>query len=478
MTVASFAGERLVRAVSPVGRRVSLQHTVATFLLIEVTLFFLCAIAASNYLEACGLATVTREQFEAQVGAAAIGTVVYLVAARLFPIYSASQILDAKLNLKRLIIVLAIAFSTLITLAAAIKTSQTYSRLWFGTWVVSAIELVLLARLCGLMWVKGKLQSGACVYRALNIGIEGSPLTVEQLLLCTGNRARAVKCRTLTRSDDIGALAEIVRREDIDQIYISAPWNVIPELASKLTRLRYLAVDIFLVCEDERLQSEVADVLQLGDGVALHAGVCPIDGWDRWIKRCADVVISLLGLIVASPLLLITAIAIKLESRGPVLFRQTREGINGTHFELLKFRSMYVDQTDLHASRQTSKDDPRVTRVGRIIRRLSIDELPQLWNVLEGSMSIVGPRPHALQTSAEGNALEHVVDYYASRHRVKSGITGWAQVNGLRGELDSKEKLRARVDHDLYYIANWSIWLDLKIVARTASQLVLPGNAY
>jgi lipopolysaccharide/colanic/teichoic acid biosynthesis glycosyltransferase len=139
---------------------------------------------------------------------------------------------------------------------------------------------------------------------------------------------------------------------------------------------------------------------------------------------------------------------------------------------------MYVDQTDLHASRQTSKDDPRVTRVGRIIRRLSIDELPQLWNVLEGSMSIVGPRPHALQTSAEGNALEHVVDYYASRHRVKSGITGWAQVNGLRGELNSKEKLKARVDYDLYYIANWSIWLDLKIVARTASQLIFPRNAY
>src|SRR5204862_6706670 len=150
-------------------------------------------------------------------------------------------------------------------------------------------------------------------------------------------------------------------------------------------------VDIFLVCVDKRLQNEISDVMQLGDGLALHAGVCPIVGWEGWTKRCADIAISVLGLLLASPLMLITAVLIKLESRGPILFRQIREGINGTHFELLKFRSMYTDQTDHHAARQTSRDDPRVTPVGRIIRRLSIDELPQLFNVLGGAMSIVGP---------------------------------------------------------------------------------------
>jgi Undecaprenyl-phosphate glucose phosphotransferase len=479
MTVVSFVSEGLAKPALPAAaRRISLQHTVVTFLLIELTLFFLSAIGAQIYLEVSGLSSFTQQQFEAQLGVAAVGLAVYLVAARLYPIYSPSHILDAKLNIKRLVLVLVATFSVLLTLAAMMKTTQHYSRLWFFTWSGFAIGLILFARLCSLIWIKGKLQRGACVYRALSVGIEAPPLTSEQLLQYTDSSTQTIKCTALTIERDIEGLAEVVRRENVDQIYISAPWGLIPEVASKLNKLRFLAVDIFLVCADERLQNEISDVMQLGDVLALHAGICPIAGWHGWIKRCADLAICLLALLVASPFMLVTAIAIKLESRGPILFRQIREGINGTHFELLKSRSMYIDQTDQHAARQTSKDDPRVTRVGRIIRRLSIDELPQLFNVLGGSMSLVGPRPHALQTSAEGNALERVVDYYASRHRVNSGITGWAQVNGLRGELDSVEKLKARVDHDLYYIANWSIWLDLKIIARTAKQLIFARSAY
>ena len=139
---------------------------------------------------------------------------------------------------------------------------------------------------------------------------------------------------------------------------------------------------------------------------------------------------------------------------------------------------MFADQADPYGSRQTSRADSRVTRVGRIIRRFSIDELPQLFTVLQGSMSLVGPRPDPLRMSAEGKALEEVLDYYASRHRVKSGITGWAQVNGLRGELNTVEAVKARVDHDLYYIQNWSIWLDLKIMMRTAALVIFDGKAY
>jgi lipopolysaccharide/colanic/teichoic acid biosynthesis glycosyltransferase len=139
---------------------------------------------------------------------------------------------------------------------------------------------------------------------------------------------------------------------------------------------------------------------------------------------------------------------------------------------------MFADQADPHGSRQTSRGDSRVTWIGRIIRRFSIDELPQLFNVLKGSMSVVGPRPHPLRMSAEGKALNEVVEYYASRHRVKTGITGWAQVNGLRGEANSVEQIKARVDHDLYYIQNWSIWLDLTIIIRTAATLLFDRKAY
>ncbi len=434
--------------------------------------------APGFYLEAFGASAVTQEQFQAQLEAAAIGVVVYLICARLYPVYSPSLILDARLNIKRLILVVVATFSTLVAIAAATKTTQNYSRLWFHVWAISALELLLLARLCGVMWVKGKLQRGACIFRALSIGLGARPLTPEQLLLYSSNQTRTVRSSTLAATADIEALAATIRGEGVDQVYISAPWSFMPELASKITKLRFLAVDIFLYCDDDRLRGEVLNVRDLGEGLAFQAGFCPIAGWDRLTKRCGDIVASLFALAVTSPLLALIAIAIKLESAGPILFRQVREGLNGTHFELLKFRSMYADKTDPDATKQTSQNDDRVTRVGWIIRRLSIDELPQLFNVLEGSMSLVGPRPHALRTRAEGRALEEAVDYYASRHRVKSGITGWAQVNGLRGELDSIEKLKARVDHDLYYIQNWSIWFDIKIIIRTVSLVLFDRKAY
>jgi Undecaprenyl-phosphate glucose phosphotransferase len=460
------------------GRRISLQHTVATFFLIELSLFLFCGIAPNFYLEKFDFILFTPEQFEAQLAATAVGTVLYICAARLYPVYAAPHILDTKLNLKRLTLVLFATFAGLVAIAAATKTTEHYSRLWFFSWALTATELILFARLCALLSIKGRLQRGACIYRALSLGLGASALTVEQLLLCTGYRTRAVKCQMLNDVTDLDNLTEAIRSYAIDQVYISVPWGATPELAGKIKKLRDLAVDVFLFCSDERLRGELFDVVELGDGLAFQAGFCPIAGWDRWTKRCTDIVISSLLLVLVSPVLLLATIAIKLESRGPVLFRQTREGFNGTHFEIWKFRSMLIEQTDAHGSRQTSKGDPRVTRVGRFIRRFSIDELPQLFNVLQGSMSLVGPRPHPLRMSTEGKALQDVVDYYASRHRVRSGITGWAQVNGLRGEANSIEKLRARVDHDLYYIQNWSIWLDLKIIMRTAATLVFDSKAY
>jgi polysaccharide biosynthesis protein PslA len=478
VSVAAYVGESTVRPALLAGRRISLQHSVATFLLVELALFLLCAIAPSFYLEKSGFIVFKPEEFEAQLAAAAIGVVLYLCAARLYPVYAAPHILDTKLNLKRLTLVLFATFAGLVAIAAATKTTQHYSRLWFFSWALTATELILFARLCGLLSIKGRLQRGACIYRALSLGLGAPALTGEQLLLCTGYRTRAVKSQMLSDPSELDNLTDAIRSYEIDQVYISVPWGATPELAGKIKKLRDLAVDVFLFCNDERLHGELFDVVELGDGLAFQAGFCPIAGWDRWVKRCTDIVVSSLLLVLASPVLLLAAVAIKLESRGPVLFRQTREGFNGTHFQIWKFRSMFIEQTDPHGSRQTSRGDLRVTRVGRFIRRLSIDELPQLFNVLQGSMSLVGPRPHPLRMSAEGKALQDVVDYYASRHRVRSGITGWAQVNGLRGEANSIEKLKARVDHDLYYIQNWSMWLDLRIIVRTAATLVFDSKAY
>jgi exopolysaccharide biosynthesis polyprenyl glycosylphosphotransferase len=219
-------------------------------------------------------------------------------------------------------------------------------------------------------------------------------------------------------------------------------------------------------------------VSTFGNRLSLTAVNRPIDGWDLWFKSTLDVIIAMMAIALFSPVFLAVVIATKLDSPGPIIFRQKRTGFNGSMFELWKFRSMYTEQTDPDAAHQTAKCDSRVTRVGRFIRRTSFDELPQMFNVLQGTMSIVGPRPHALKTRTGGQLLQELVASYAARHRVKPGITGWAQINGLRGELDSPEKLTQRVKYDIEYIEKWSILLDLKIILRTVKLLVYDPAAY
>jgi exopolysaccharide biosynthesis polyprenyl glycosylphosphotransferase len=201
--------------------------------------------------------------------------------------------------------------------------------------------------------------------------------------------------------------------------------------------------------------------------------------WDIVIKQAFDRFAGALALVALSPILAATALAIKLDSPGPVFFKQKRYGFNNELIEVFKFRSMYVDQLDPTAAKLVTRDDPRVTRVGRFIRKTSIDELPQLINVVfKGDLSLVGPRPHAVHAKAADRQYDEVVDGYFARHRVKPGITGWAQVNGWRGETDTPEKIQQRVEHDLYYIENWSIMLDLYILAITPISLLKSGAAY
>jgi len=184
-------------------------------------------------------------------------------------------------------------------------------------------------------------------------------------------------------------------------------------------------------------------------------------------------------LLILSPLLALIALAVKWDSSGPALFKQIRHGFNNEPIQVYKFRSMYLDQTDALCLRQTTRNDPRVTRVGRFIRKTSLDELPQLFNVaIMGNLALVGPRPHAPSSKAADRLYDEVVDGYFARHRVKPGITGWAQVNGWRGETDTVEKLEQRVEHDLYYIENWSMFFDLKILAMTPFALIRAKNAY
>jgi exopolysaccharide biosynthesis polyprenyl glycosylphosphotransferase len=240
-----------------------------------------------------------------------------------------------------------------------------------------------------------------------------------------------------------------------------------------------LPVDIRLAAHNNKLRFRPRAYSYIGNVPVLDVFDKPITDWDVVMKWLFDKIVGTALLVAAAPIILMAAIAIKLESRGPVFFKQKRYGFNNELIEVYKFRSMHVDQCDATASKLVSKGDPRVTRVGRFIRKTSLDELPQLINVvLKGNLSLVGPRPHAIHAKAADRLYDEAVDGYFARHRVKPGITGWAQVNGWRGETDTHEKIQRRVEHDLYYIENWSVVFDFYILAKTPFALATDENAY
>ena len=277
----------------------------------------------------------------------------------------------------------------------------------------------------------------------------------------------------------MGDLTSTVRQHGADTVIIALPWREQERISKVIAEASRLPVSLRLM-----LDGSVGSILKsqpLAASYEQHFLLmrdAPISGFKAVSKRAEDLVLALLLLIALAPVLVLIAIAIKLESVGPVFFFQRRQGFNGKVFKLCKFRSMHTNMTDHTSDRQTSRADPRVTRVGALIRRHSLDELPQLFNVIRGDMSVVGPRPHALGTRTKGVLLDEAVEAYVARCQVKPGITGWAQVNGWRGELNTMEKLECRVQHDLEYIENWSLSLDFKVLAKTCGCVLYDSNAY
>jgi Undecaprenyl-phosphate glucose phosphotransferase len=275
----------------------------------------------------------------------------------------------------------------------------------------------------------------------------------------------------------LGAVAELVafgRAAAVDMMIVTLPLSAEKRILSLLATLWVLPLDVRLSAYSADYQFPRRDAPALIDVMPM-----PISRGARLAKRALDVVAGSAALLALSPVMALTALAIRLDSPGPVFFRQKRHGFNNAVVEVLKFRSMYVERCDPEGRTIVTKGDPRVTRVGRLIRKTSIDELPQLFNVLTGALSLVGPRPHAvIAKSSREETFSQIVEGYSGRHKVPPGITGWAQVNGWRGEVDDPEQLRRRFEHDLYYIENWSLWLDLKILLRTPFSLFRTEHAY
>jgi Undecaprenyl-phosphate glucose phosphotransferase len=276
----------------------------------------------------------------------------------------------------------------------------------------------------------------------------------------------------------ISDLADYARLNSIDLIIVAIPMSAEQRMLQILKRLWELPVDIKISGHSTALKLSPRAYTYIGDLPLLAVFDRPLNWWSGFLKSAMDRCIALVAMIVLSPVMLAVAIAVRLESKGPVIFKQKRFGFNNELIEVYKFRSMYTDKADATAAKLVTKNDPRVTRIGRIIRKSSLDELPQLFNVMTGQLSLVGPRPHPTQAKAAGALYDQVVDGYFARHKVKPGITGWAQINGWRGETDTQEKLEQRVKHDLDYIDRWSLAFDLYILAKTPLALLKTENAY
>lgn len=267
---------------------------------------------------------------------------------------------------------------------------------------------------------------------------------------------------------------DFVRGQDIDDIFLAPRAGQIMDVIEAGIALRALPIPVTMI-PDPALAELVANPrYELGSALALEIQRQPLSLSERAAKRAFDLVFASLALIAFLPLFAIVSIAIALDSPGPILFRQTRSGFNGRPFKIFKFRTMTVTEDGAQVG-QATKNDKRVTRVGAFLRKTSIDEIPQLLNVLRGEMSVVGPRPHAM---AHDKIFAESVDHYAFRHHVKAGMTGWAQVNGARGETDTVEKIQRRVELDLWYVKHWSLALDFSIIVRTGLVVLQGNNAY
>lgn len=357
-------------------------------------------------------------------------------------------------------------------------------------WYLLSLSLLVLSRLTMLAFFQRRVQRGKFIQHSVILGMTENAMHLADHVLSHADvgagligfiddrHPSRLPPHQLPHLGGMDTLERLVRNGEVDQILLALPISAYERNHHYVQRLRQLPVQVLLVPDMAMFRIAHRRVVPVAGAPMFVIAEPPLQGWAPLIKRCEDIAISTLALLLLSPLMLLVAIAVKLESRGPVLFRQKRYGYNHRLIEVYKFRSMYHHLRDEHAGVQTGKNDPRVTRVGRFIRKTSLDELPQLFNVLAGSMSMVGPRPHATATKAANVLFEDAVKEYVARHRVKPGITGLAQVHGYRGETDTIEKIQRRVEYDLEYIENWSLWLDLSILLRTLPAVLSARAAY
>jgi Undecaprenyl-phosphate glucose phosphotransferase len=374
------------------------------------------------------------------------------------------------------------------------KLGSEVSRLWLSAFFFFGLAALVAERLLLRAMVRRWARQGRLDRRTI---IVGSDQNGEQLVEALKNQedsdidilgvfddrndSRALEtCAGSPKLGKVDDIVEFARRTRVDLVLFALPISAETRILEMLKKLWVLPVDIRLSAHTNKLRFRPRSYSYLGKVPTLDVLEAPITDWDLVMKWLFDHVVGTIILLLAGPLMALVALAVKLDSPGPVLFRQKRFGFNNERIDVFKFRSLYHDQADPLASKVVTKNDSRVTRVGRFIRKTSLDELPQLFNVVfKSNLSLVGPRPHAVQGKLQSRPFDEAVDGYFARHRVKPGITGWAQINGWRGEVNSEEKIQKRVEFDLDYIENWSVLFDLYILLKTPLALMTKNeNAY
>lgn len=416
----------------------------------------------------------------------------YVLFAELFRLYRIVAFQAAFDPIVRSLAIWSTMFLTLLSVSfltgVGSQTSQAWVVVWFFAGTITLVAFRISAARTIRAWAEaGRLQR--------NVIVVGGGKTGQRVIAALKaadfpfiNISGVFDDRSGDRAPDdidgvkkLGSFDELVRfsrSNRVDMLLVALPMSAERRMVELLKKLWVLPVDIRLSALDSHLRFARGTYSYIGNVPFLDIYEKPLTDWNYALKGILDRTVAALMLLASLPLFAIVAIAIKLESPGPVFFKQRRYGFNNELIEVYKFRTLKHEQADANASKLVTSDDDRVTRVGKWLRKSSIDELPQVITVLKGDMSVVGPRPHAVLAKAGDKLYGDVVDGYFARHRVKPGITGWAQINGWRGETDTDEKIERRTEFDLYYIDNWSLLFDIYIILRTPLALIKGENAY
>lgn len=482
--------ERRAATVAPEGRtwahsrprQVALAHVGTALRLADLLALALVGIAA-HLARSGGWDMDGMDQ-----AALAVALLLYTNLAATFRVYEPRELGRSGRALRRAVAAWALAIAGLLALTFLLKTSNQLSRIWIIVWLVAGTGTLVAVRALTRGWLARLRRRGLLARRALLVG-RGAALRAglrflednEPDLVVMGCLDLDGRSGTAGGARELTTLAEapgFLRTSHIDHVLIALPWREEAAIREVVDQLRTFPVEITLLPSLDDRAPAIQELSWVGGLPGLRLLDRPLDEHHALVKSIEDRLLGWVLLILCAPLMLVIAALVRLTSPGPALYRQPRAGFNANAIEVFKFRSMYLDACDppdAREVRQARRNDPRVTPLGRFLRRTSLDELPQLINVVRGEMSLVGPRPHAL---AHDDHYADLIDDYLARHRVKPGITGWAQINGLRGEVTDVEQMRRRIRYDLQYIDNWSLWFDLYILLRTVGLVFADRRAF